>query len=167
MKKMVVIIIAVIVLLGIAVACGKKEPEIALDESAQFSILSAGEVVKTYTLADIRTLGEVEFAAIKDTSKTDSAEYKYTGVPLINLFEYAGVEVLSDSVITNTASDGYGVAIEGEKVLDAENVYIVYMRDGKVIGSEEQGGSGPLMIVISKDQFSNKWCKFAVSSGIE
>ena len=60
------------------------------------------------------------------------------------------------------AIDGYTVALSIEEVLDEENVYLAYAIDGKPLRSKSQGGSGPYQLIVRKDQFSQRWCKFVV-----
>lgn len=169
-SKIIAIIVAVlIIVVGITAYLnrGNVEEKTALNNDAVFMIKSGEETVKSYKLEDIKSLGEVTFVATKDTSNSGPEEHEYIGVPLIKVFEDAGVDISEDATVMNTAADGYAVALEGSKVLDAENVYLTYMVDGKPIGTREEGGSGPYMIIVSKDQFSQYWCKYALSSEVK
>lgn len=164
-----IVVILLVLIIGVTayLNMGNVEEKKALNNDAIFMIKVNGETLKSYTMADIQALGEVEFKATKDTSNSGPEEFSYTGVPLINLYKDAGVEVNKDDTIMNTAADGYSVALAGEKVLDVENVYITYMKEGQLIGTREEGGNGPYMIIVSKDQFSQYWCKYALSSEVK
>lgn len=169
-SKIIAVMVAVLILvIGITAYLnrGNVEEKTALNNEAIFMIKSGEETVKSYNLEDIKALGEVTFVATKDTSNSDPVEHEYIGVPLVKVFEDAGVEITEDDTIMNTAADGYVVALEASKVLDAENVYLTYRVDGKPIGTREEGGSGPYMIIVSKDQFSQYWCKYALSSEVK
>ncbi|MCH4888100.1 hypothetical protein EZV73_10980 [Acidaminobacter sp. JC074] len=168
--KVIVGIIAVLILvIGVTAYLNKENvaEKAALNNDAVFIVKYKGEDQKTYSMEDIRALGETDFVATKDTSDSGPEEFTYTGVPLIKLYEDAGVSVGKDDTIINVAADGYTVALEGEKVVDAENVYITYMVNGEAIGTRDQGGSGPYMIIVSKDQFSQFWCKYALSTDVQ
>lgn len=173
MKKQNKIIIAIIsilvVVIGMTAFLNKDnvKEKTTLNNDAIFIAKYKGEIIKQYTMAEIRALGEMSFTAIKDTSSSEPVEHTYLGVPLIKVFEDAGVEVFSDDVIVNLAADGYAVALEAEKVLEAENVFITYMVDDQPIGTREEGGNGPYQIIVSKDQFSQYWCKYALSTDIQ
>ena len=170
MKKTLIIIIAVLtVVAGITAylnGMDKSENRQQI-ENGIFVVKYHGEEVKRYDLAAIQAEGEVEFQAVKDTSLTGPEAKMYTGVPLRALFEKAGVEVLEADTVINRAADGYTTAITGKQVLMEDNVYLVYAEDGAPLQTSDSGGDGPYMIVISQDQFSQNWCKYALSSDVE
>jgi len=173
MKKQTKLIITVITLLVVVIGItaflnrDNVKEKTTLNNDAIFIAKYKGETIKQYTMEEIRALGEESFTAIKDTSSSEPVEHTYLGVPLIKVFEDAGVEVSADDVIVNLAADGYAVALEAEKVLDAGNVFITYMIDDQPIGTREEGGSGPYQIIVSKDQFSQYWCKYALSTDVQ
>ena len=57
--------------------------------------------------------------------------------------------------------DGYAAALSMDKVMDDDNVYLAYKRDGELLGTKTDGGNGPYQLIISKDKFSQYWVKFA------
>lgn len=138
-----------------------------LNEDAVFMIKHEEQIVKSYTMSDIQALGEIEITATKDTSNSGPEDHVYVGVPLIKVYEDAGIKVSESSTIINMAADGYTVALKGEKVLDEDNVILTYKVDGQLLGSREAGGNGPYMIIVAKDQFSQYWCKYALSTEIQ
>jgi len=173
MKKQSKIIIAIItvliIIIGITVVLNKEnvEEKRSLNNDAIFMAKYKGEIIKEYTLEEIRALGEVSFTATKDTSKDEPIEHTYIGVPLIKIFEDAGIEVLDSDVVVNVAADGYAVALEAEKILDSSNVYLAYIVDDNAIGTRDEGGNGPYQIIVSEDQFSQYWCKYALSTDVQ
>jgi len=168
--KIIVSIIAILVLIiGVTAYLNREnvQEKVTLNNEAIFIVKHNGEDKKSYTMEDIRSLGEIEIKATKDTSDSDPEELKYTGVPLIKLYEDAGVTVTEEDTIINVAADGYTVALDGSKVVDPENVIITYMINGEAIGTREKGGSGPYLIIVAKDKFSQYWCKYALSTDVQ
>ncbi|MDZ7837619.1 MAG: hypothetical protein U5N58_06515 [Actinomycetota bacterium] len=41
-------------------------------------------------------------------------------------------------------------------------MYIAIEKDGQPLGDKDSGGSGPYQIIVKKDTFSQRWCKFLV-----
>jgi hypothetical protein len=102
-----------------------------------------------------------------DTSETDPTERSFTGVPLAVVAEDLGVSLDGAEQVIFMAADGYTTAVTGDEAADPENVYIVYERDGQPSGTKAQGGTGPMEIVIAKDDFAQRWCKFLMDITIE
>ena len=124
-------------------------------------ILMVGKNIEDkFTYDQIIQLGEEEFTAVFDSSNTDPEEHKYTGVPLKKLIEEAGITLKDTQQVNVRAIDGYTVALKSDEVLEDENVYLTYKQDGEPMKSKEEGGSGPYQVIIRKDAFSQRWCKF-------
>lgn len=136
-------------------------------KDSQLVIKQKGQTVKMLTLAEIRALGEVEITAVLDTSKSGPVTLQYTGVLLKKVLIAAGIDPVACQTVVATAADGYTSAVPADKFLDADNVFLVFLQDGKPLGSKDEGGSGPLMLVIRKDTFSKNWCKFLIEVNCE
>ncbi|HSH34827.1 molybdopterin-dependent oxidoreductase [Schnuerera sp.] len=111
---------------------------------------------------DIVDLGEEEFTAVLDTSDSNPKEHNYTGVPLSNIIEEVKINMEDKKQVIIKGIDGYTVALSIKEVMDENNVYLAYKFNGKFLKSKEKGGSGPYQIIVRKDQFSQRWCKFVV-----
>lgn len=131
------------------------------NENAQI-IIKEGDIEKVLDYETIKTLGEVDFQAILDTSDTEPEEQTYTGVPLKNVIKVAGITLEDKKIVIVRAVDGYTVALSTEEVLDKDNVYLAYKINGEPLKSKSEGGSGPYQIIVRKDQFSQRWCKFVL-----
>lgn len=131
------------------------------NENAEI-ILKEGDKEKVLNYETIKSLGEVEFTATLDTSDTDPEELTYTGVPLKKIIEEAGLLLEEDKIVVVRGIDGYTVALKMEEVLDEGNVYLTYEVNGKPLKPKSKGGSGPYQLIVRKDQFSQRWCKFVV-----
>ena len=135
---------------------------------ANAEVLITGDNVEDkFTYDQIIKLGEEEFTAIFDSSNTDPEEHKYTGIPLKNLIEEAEIRLEDKQQVNIRAIDGYTVALKPDEVLEDENVYLAYKQDGEPIKSKEEGGSGPYQVIIRKDAFSQRWCKFVVEMEVK
>lgn len=132
-----------------------------LNNDAMFSVVYQGEQLALFNMEEIQAMGEQDFKANLKTSGKEPIPYTYTGVLLKSILETAGVDIDSMDKAVIYAIDGYAVSLDIEKLMDSENIYLAYMREGELIGSREEGGKGPYQMIISKDQFSQHWCKYA------
>lgn len=164
-KIIVGVLIVMAVTLGVTTYLSRDEFALRteLNNDAIFTIMDEGVPVATYNMSDIQAMGEVSFKANLKTSGQPPIEYTYQGVLLKTVLENAGLSFDGKDSAIVSAVDGYVVSVSMEKLLDDENVYLTYKREGELIGTYEEGGRGPYMVVISKDQFSQFWCKYAHS----
>lgn len=126
-----------------------------------------GDKSKTFDLAYLKKFEKAEFGATMDTSKSGPEEKSFGGVALLTVLEDLGFKLDGAAQVTFTAADGYTSVVTAEEAADPENVYLVYERDGKPSGTKQQGGSGPIEIVIRKDTFAQRWCKFLMEIDVE
>ena len=163
------IIVVLVAVIGITAFLNRDNvaDKTQLNNDEIFSVMDTDKEIKNYSMEDIQALGEVEFYANLKSSGNDPIEYLYTGVPLVRILQDAGVDLEGKRAAIVSAIDGYVVSISMDKVLDEENVYLAYMREGKLIGTREDGGDGPYQMIISKDKFSQFWCKYAYSVEME
>ncbi|WP_461204696.1 molybdopterin-dependent oxidoreductase [Clostridium sp. DL1XJH146] len=165
-KTIVSIVVALVVIIGVFAFLNQDSvsEKKSLNNDAIFIVMDNGEEVQRFNMEEIRNLGETNFKANLKTNGKDPVEYEYTGVLLKTLFEEAGVSIEEKDAVVMTAADGYATSVEMKKVMEDDNVYVAYMREGESIGTKEDGGKGPYQIIISKDQFSQYWCKYALSA---
>ncbi len=168
-SKITIIIVVLAIIVGVTAYLNMDtvKSKKQLEEEAMFKVLENGKEVTVFNMGEIRELGEKEFKANLNTSGEDPIEYSYTGVPLKKIFIEAGVKLEDKSAIVVKAIDGYTVAVSIDKVLQDDNVYLAYMKEGKPLGNRENGGKGPYQMIISKDKFSQHWCKFAIEADIQ
>ncbi|MFW5992017.1 MAG: molybdopterin-dependent oxidoreductase [Halanaerobiaceae bacterium] len=168
-KKILMAIVVLIIIVGVTAylnqdsIADKKE----MQENALVSIQENGEEMEKVSLEQIVELGEVTFDKELDTSDSDPVLHTYTGIPLINLIEEAGVDLADKTQVIVKAADGYTVAMSLEEVREEDNVYLVYKEDGEYLKGKSEGGSGPLKTVIRKDQFGQRWCKFLIEVNVK
>ncbi len=165
MKNRIPLVIIVFLVIGIAVLSFFNQKDLAkkkrLDEEEIFSIWENGESLKAYSKDELKRLGDSSFTANLKASGKEAESHEYRGLPLVVVLEDAGLNILKNRPLTVSAIDGYAVAIPFEKWSDPENVYLAYEMDGQPLGNKANGGVGPYQVIISKDKFSQFWCKYA------
>ncbi len=173
MRKSSKLVVGIIVILAVIIAVAayfnreNVADKKALIENAEFIVYDNGQEVVRYDMQEISEMGETTFKANLKTSGKAPIPYEYTGVLLKNILVEAGISLEGKSSVIVSAADGYVVAVDIDKVLDENNVYLAYRREGELIGTKESGGKGPYQMIISKDQFSQHWCKYAISAEVK
>ena len=173
MRKSSKLVVGIIVILAVIIAVAayfnreNVADKKALIENAEFIVYDNGQEVVRYDMQEISEMGETTFKANLKTSGKAPIPYEYTGVLLKNILAEAGISLEGKSSVIVSAADGYVVAVDIDKVLDENNVYLAYRREGELIGTKESGGKGPYQMIISKDQFSQHWCKYAISAEVK
>lgn len=168
MKKTNIIMITVTAALVAAVAvfalwnAGNMAEKKVLAEEAIVLVRSNDQVLGKIDMALIQRIGLKDFYANLDTSESDAQEHVYTGVWLNDAFKSLGIAIDDYHTVIARAVDGYTVAFEASEVAEADHIYIAVMRDGKLLGTRSQGGDGPYQIIVRKDAFGQRWCKFLV-----
>ncbi|HHW01269.1 MAG TPA: hypothetical protein GXX35_00360 [Thermoanaerobacterales bacterium] len=132
-------------------------------------LIKAGGNEKKLEFQDIKALNPLEFKATQDTSDSGPEDHVFKGVLLKDVISGAFLEdeLKNASKVIVKAIDGYTVALSSEEVREPDNVYLAFEKDGKPLGSKADGGSGPYQIIIKKDRFSQRWCKFVTEVSIE
>ncbi|HHU29205.1 MAG TPA: molybdopterin-dependent oxidoreductase [Firmicutes bacterium] len=168
MKKVAIILILLIVIVGVFAFLnreGLKDKKLS-QENAIITIVADGTEYEV-SFTEIQELEEVEFPAALRSSGKPPVDTSYTGVELKDILEKKGIETTGKTQVITKAIDGYSVALSMEEVLANDNVYVVYKRDGKDLGTKEEGGSGPYQIVIRQDEFGQRWNKFLMEIEIK
>ena len=173
MNKQNKVILGIIVILAVILGVtgflnrGATAEKAALNDNAIFKVMINGEEVASRNMVEIQALGEVNFEANLKTSGKDPIPYVYSGVLLKTILEDAGVDLSNAKGVVVSAVDGYAVSITMEKIMSKDNVYVAYQREGDLIGTREEGGKGPYQMIVSKDAFSQYWCKYALSADVQ
>ena len=165
----------VMIIMGLAVVLvitGRLNRDVAatkakLNEEAVFIVMESGQEAASWHMGEIQAMGESDFEANLKTNGKDPIPYSYTGVLLKTIIEESGLDLSDAKGVVVTAADGYAVTVTMEKLMADDNVYLAYMREGQLIGTREEGGKGPYQMIISKDKFSQYWCKYALSVDVQ
>jgi len=155
---MLVIVVGVTAILNSSSIRQRKEQQ----DSACIIIKRGGEEIANIDMEYISSAGEESFQADLDTSETDPEEHQYSGVPLIKVLDSLGISLDGVEAAIVKALDGYTVAFDISEVKDEGSMYIVYKIDGQYLKDKSEGGSGPYQIIVRKDPYSQRWCKFVM-----
>ena len=158
--------IIVVLLVAVAVLAYWNRSQLAgrqaLVDDPGIAVAAGGEEVAIILLEEIRQLGEEEFTIVLRSSGQQPRELLLTGVPLKAVLQEADPSLLEADQAVVRAIDGYSVAYTMEEILLEEHIFLVYLEDGESLGTKNDGGSGPLMMVPRQDEFGQRWCKFVV-----
>ncbi len=159
--KILLVIIAVLVImitifsrLNAGDVSYKKE----LEMNAVFE-LKSGETTVQITMDDMLSLNPVPVSAVMDTSNTDPTDVSFSGVELKDVFEFADMEISSETIEVRSL-DGYTSALTKEEIMTEDNVYICLAMDDEPLKPKSEGGMGPYLMIIKSSEFSQRWCKF-------
>jgi hypothetical protein len=167
-KRNIIIIVAVVVVLAISVGilaflnAGNVKEKKILEEEAEILIKSADMELGRIDMDLVRKIGPQDFNANLDTSDSDPETHQYNGILLNDALDALEINIEDYSTAIVKAIDGYTVAFEASEIQDKDNVYLAIMRDGEPLGSKSTGGNGPYQIIVRKDPFSQRWCKFVI-----
>ncbi len=167
-KRNIIIIVAVVAALAITVGilaflnAGSTAEKKILEEEAIIQVKANGQELGRIDMDLIEGIGPVDFSANLDTSDSEPQEHLYRGVLLNDALSALGIDTGEHSTAIAKAIDGYNVAFDIKEVQEEDNIYLAIMRDGKPLGTKSSGGSGPYQVIVRKDAFSQRWCKFVI-----
>jgi hypothetical protein len=160
------IIPAALAVLAIAVAVlatlNKEDVSKTLEQMEKNQVVvKAGETeLGRFDLDKVKSMKKVAFNdQIKESGKS-AVQAQFGGVILKDVLEEIGINVSRYKSVAYKAIDGYTTPGTVDEILKDDKVYVVYERDGQQTKSKSEGGTGPLEIVISNEQFSLRNCKF-------
>ncbi len=173
MNKQKIIIIGILIVLitvmAVTYSLNKENLDIRveLNNDAKFIVKVNSEEIKTFTLLELKEFGSVDFEANLKTNGKEAEKHMYTGIPLKKVYDSLDINYNDFSALEVTAVDGYVVMVDIKKLIEEDNIYLTYKRDGEVIQSKKDGGKGPIQMIISKDKISQYWCKYAISADLK
>lgn len=119
-----------------------------------------GEKAGSFDLAFVQGMTKITFDdKIKENGK-NAVAVAFGGVLLRDVLDEIGVDISGFSDVTYKARDGYASAGTVDEILNSDTVYIAYERNGEQIKAKEQGGTGPMEVVIANQTFSLRNCKY-------
>lgn len=150
------LIISSVLLIGInKIQTEERLAALGLDE---VKITVRGEEAARFNLETVKALPKVLIDEGLNTSK-GKEDVVFGGVLLKDVLKFINFDYTPYGQITYKAIDGYvspGMITE----LDGDRVYLVYERNGVQNTDKTQGGTGPMEIVITGEEFSLRNCKF-------
>ncbi|MCW4022590.1 MAG: molybdopterin-dependent oxidoreductase [archaeon] len=115
------------------------------------------------TVSELEAMPSSNMDATLDSSThiEDEGTFTFTGVPVWTLLQEAGISDDATSVYIQ-AIDSYGTSLTVEEIQQNNQIMIVYKQDGEYLESYEEGGTGPLRLVIGSEEYAQLWVKNVV-----
>jgi len=135
------------------------EPRREAQRTGVFYFLADGER-HAVSREDIESLSPFAIDANYKTSGMPAQNKTYRGVSLRAIAESLGIDISAYGSVLFTAADGYASVLSAGDALDSGNCYIVIEEGGLPLGTLEDGGVGPFMMILAHDAFSLRWCKY-------
>lgn len=160
MRKFVSLAFVFLLFLGACQSSNDNDDQIN-DNDVILTIVSENDE-HTLTLSEImNNYNKVEFQANVKSSGNDPVLTDFGGVELKEILTDLNINLDNQNVVFKS-EDGYQTMVSAEDVLMDDNVYVVFERNFERTTSADQGGSGPLEIVIAQDPFSQRWNKYLI-----
>ena len=160
MKKNIRILIAIICVLAVAIGaigCDDTAESIEAEtheENTTF-LLSVGDDTHIVSMYDLLTIG-----AVSVSSSPRGVFRTFTGVPLAKIFSHFEIDYSSANSVVFQSLDGFMSSVSLAEALDETNTFIVFEEDWQALGTYEEGGRGPFMVIVALDQFPNRWARY-------
>ena len=130
-------------------------------EANTLNITMNGDVLQTFSLEDVKLLPAVQVEKLIKSSGSADEYGVYTGIPLSAVLEEAGVDLSGEyQYFVARATDGFTAQYSLEEVLEDDNILVVYTKDGVALAGQEEGGTGPMRIIVMGDSFGNRCTKY-------
>jgi hypothetical protein len=156
-----VIIYIIVVLVGVAAILAFLNRPSYDSHSAALTVSQDGMDLHTFTLEEVRALPSVSVKKSIVSSNHADESGVFTGVPLHNLIKAVDADLLTgERRFITRAEDGFASVFTTREVLEPDNIIIVYAKDGQSLDRYEEGGTGPLRIIIQGDAFGNRSTKY-------
>jgi hypothetical protein len=157
-KLIIIIIVILVALVAVFTALNRPNEELA---PATLTISQEDTILHTFTIEEIQAMPSISVEKyISSASKGDESGV-FTGVPIADLINAVDPALLqSEHNFIIRAEDGFAAALSAEEVNKLDDALIVYAKDGQSLGSSQDGGSGPLRLIIKSDPFGNRSAKY-------
>ena len=150
-----VLALLVLLVVGLAVLHYDTVMERRVMQESGTLLFTAENYTHILFLEDLKSIGPV------DISPRHRGEPRsFTGVPLAGIFDYLDVDYSQTTSLIFTSLDGFATGISIAEALDTRNTFIVFEEDGEPLGTREEGGLGPYMLVVARDRFPNRWARY-------
>jgi len=113
-------------------------------------------------MALINEIGLKEIKANYKKSGMPVEETTFSGVSFKSILETLEADYSEANSVAFHASDGYASAITIDEATDPGQTWIVVKQEGELLGEKAVGGNGPFMMILAKDNFSQRWVKFLI-----
>jgi len=122
--------------------------------------VTSGDLREEIDLDFLRSLEGESFNTVIRSSGQRPRDVMYTGVPLSLILDVLEIDWQDKRHVIVSGADSYAIAVLVREILEPDNVYIVYALDGRQLKPASEGGEGPFQLIIRKDTFAQRWCKY-------
>ena len=122
-----------------------------------------GETVKTFTLKEIENMPYKKLYAKLQSAQHENAEGTFRGPELRDVLNRADKRLLKECrTFICVAGDGYSSALSREEIQQKDYAIVAYEKDGKPFEHFNEGGEGPMRMLVAGDSFGNRSTKVLV-----
>ena len=161
--KIVIVVLAILFILAsvlVAVNWGSIVKGNEAQEQRTITVVKNGETIHVFTEAEILSVRSSKFEAIIRSGGERPRSAVYTGVEIRDLLSAFDIGLDDGTELLVKGADAYLASVREDELEAAENVYIVYEIDGKILLPRAEGGEGPYQLIIKYDYYSLRWCKY-------
>ena len=112
------------------------------------------------SIDDFEDFSPFDIDANYKTSGLSARNRTFRGVSFSTIAASFDIDISAYRFVLFTAADGYASMLTSAEAMDAGNCYIVAGEEGRPLGTLEEGGMGPFMMILAHDAFSQRWCKY-------
>lgn len=154
----IIVILAVLaVFAGTMALLNLQHAENKLKQTSHKEILISlnNQTAAPITWEDLCSIEADEFLAVQKSNGKPPVERTFKGTALINVLDLKGVSINDSAQVALSSIDGYTVTFSADEIKDKHNIWLAWEMDGAALDEN----SGPYMVVVRKDPFSQRWAK--------
>lgn len=163
-NKSIIIIVSVIVLFCaiIGITAYLNSQNVSNDTNENNIAISVNKKeVAIFSLEEMEKLSPNTISADLSSTGKDDVKGEFTGVPVYKLLNEADNTILDNyENIIFIAGDGYSSALSASEVKDDDSIILAYEMNGDKIKHFNDGGEGPLRLIVGSDTYGNRSTKF-------
>lgn len=149
----VIAVIAVVLIVVVGIAAWLNADNIKGHDDTQITVCLDGEEKAVFAMSELADM-EVDSVYAEFTSKKAEGEKgTWSGVWVTDLLDAAGIEPDQYETVMFSAGDGYSSAADYDEV---PTVMIAWEKDGEALEPFEDGGTGPMRCIFSKESFGQR-----------
>ena len=167
-KQYIIIIAVLLVLSAAAGMLVKLNTSDVTAVSGQVAVIYEGQQAASFDLDAVKAMNSVEIKKHIESGSGEDEDGVFTGTDLSSVIEAAGIELTGkEKDILIRTQDGFTASFEPEEVMADSCVLLVYEKDGRPLGSMEEGGNGPFRIIAADDAFGMRCAKYVTAIEVE
>jgi len=153
---MIAVMAVLVVIVAITAVINREniEERMELQVAGEF-LVTSGDETHSVSMSVLMSLDPVE------VSSSPRGELRtFTGVPLVAILNHLDIDYYDARTVIFTSLDGFTTALTIEEATDSTNTFIAFEENNQPLGTREEGGLGPYMVVVALDPFPNRWARY-------